>query len=87
MGKRYRQILIIYKNSVGTHNKMVTVLFIDIWCVACISLRDPEYQFYLPTVCSDAESSVSTEQETVDGLAALKNGYIGVYRIQCLAVI
>ncbi|XP_078338442.1 leucine-rich repeat and WD repeat-containing protein 1-like isoform X2 [Crassostrea virginica] len=38
--------------------------------------RDPEYQFYLPTVCSDAESSISTEQETVDGLAALKNGYV-----------
>lgn len=38
--------------------------------------RDPDYQFYLPTVSSDGESNVSTETETVDGLAALKNGYV-----------
>ena len=54
--------------------------------MACISPRDPEYQFYLPPVCSDAESSISTEQETVDGLAALKNGYVGMYGIQCVGL-
>ncbi|XP_061179671.1 leucine-rich repeat and WD repeat-containing protein 1-like [Saccostrea echinata] len=38
--------------------------------------RTPDYQFYLPTVSSDTESNVTTQRETVDGLAALQNGYV-----------